>query len=67
MHKGAVGAQQMNARLQDILNPQKREVRKGDRAFRLHDKVMQVRNNYEKDIFNGDMGRISHLDLPICF
>ncbi len=63
MHKGAVGAQQMNARLQDILNPQKREVRKGDRAFRLHDKVMQVRNNYEKDIFNGDMGRISHLDL----
>lgn len=63
MHKGAVGAQQMNARLQEILNPQKREMRKGDRAFRLHDKVMQVRNNYEKDIFNGDMGRISHLDL----
>lgn len=63
MHKGAIGALQMNARLQNVLNPGKREVRKGDRAFRLHDKVMQVRNNYEKDIFNGDMGRVSHLDL----
>ena len=62
MHKGAVGAGQMNARLQDALNPNGLEVRRGERAFRLHDKVMQVRNNYEKDVFNGDMGRIVFLN-----
>lgn len=63
MHKGAVGAGQMNARLQEALNPNGLEVRRGERAFRLHDKVMQVRNNYEKDVFNGDMGRIVFLDV----
>ncbi|WP_165078392.1 MULTISPECIES: ATP-dependent RecD-like DNA helicase [unclassified Desulfovibrio] len=62
MHKGAVGAGRMNALLQEALNPNGLEVRRGDRAFRLHDKVMQVRNNYEKDVFNGDMGRITHMD-----
>lgn len=63
MHKGAVGAGRMNARLQEALNPNGLEVRRGDRSFRLHDKVMQVRNNYEKDVFNGDMGRIVFLDM----
>ncbi|WP_291440066.1 ATP-dependent RecD-like DNA helicase [Desulfovibrio sp.] len=63
MHKGAVGAGHMNARLQEALNPNGLEVRRGERAFRLHDKVMQIRNNYDKDVFNGDMGRISFLDL----
>ena len=62
MHKGAVGAGRMNTRLQEALNPNGLEVRRGDRAFRLHDKVMQVRNIYEKDVFNGDMGRIVFLD-----
>lgn len=62
MHKGAVGAEAMNSRLQQALNPNALEVRKGDRVFRLHDKVMQVRNNYDKDIFNGDIGRIIHID-----
>lgn len=62
MHKGAVGAENMNNRLQSALNPNGLEVRRGERAFRLHDKVMQVRNNYDKDIFNGDIGRISFID-----
>ncbi|WP_300124470.1 ATP-dependent RecD-like DNA helicase, partial [Desulfovibrio sp.] len=62
MHKGAVGAGRMNALLQDALNPGGLEVRRGERAFRLQDKVMQVRNNYEKDVFNGDMGRITHMN-----
>lgn len=62
MHRGAVGAGHMNSLLQEALNPNGLEVRRGERAFRLRDKVMQVRNNYEKDVFNGDMGRISHLD-----
>ena len=63
MHKGAVGAGRMNASLQEALNPHGIEVRRGDRCFRLHDKVMQIRNNYDKDVFNGDMGRISFMDL----
>ena len=63
MHKGAVGAGRMNASLQEALNPHGIEVRRGDRCFRLHDKVMQIRNNYDKDVFNGDMGRISFMDV----
>ena len=63
MHKGAVGAGRMNACLQEALNPHGIEVRRGDRCFRLHDKVMQIRNNYDKDVFNGDMGRISFMDV----
>lgn len=62
MHKGAVGAENMNLRLQEALNPNAQEVRRGERVFRLHDKVMQVRNNYDKDIFNGDIGKITHID-----
>lgn len=62
MHRGAVGAGSLNALLQNALNPHGQEVRRGERAFRLHDKVMQIRNNYDKDVFNGDMGRISFLD-----
>lgn len=62
MHKGAVGAASMNSRLQAALNPNAIEIKRGERSFRLHDKVMQIRNNYDKDIFNGDMGRIVYLD-----
>ncbi len=35
----------------------------GGRVFRVGDRVMQIRNNYDKDVFNGDMGRISGIDL----
>ena len=63
MHRGAVGAGRLNELLQQALNPNGLEIRRGERAFRLHDKVMQIRNNYDKEVFNGDMGRISHLDM----
>lgn len=62
MRKGAVGTERMNAMLQAALNPNAYELRRGDRIFRQHDKVMQVRNNYDKDIFNGDIGRIEFID-----
>ncbi|MDR3362101.1 MAG: ATP-dependent RecD-like DNA helicase [Desulfovibrio sp.] len=62
MHRGAVGAGAMNALLQTALNPNGFEARRGDKVFRLRDKVMQIRNNYEKDVFNGDMGRIVFID-----
>ncbi|MDR2573623.1 MAG: ATP-dependent RecD-like DNA helicase [Desulfovibrio sp.] len=62
MHRGAAGAERMNGLLQEALNPNGFEIRRGDRRFRLHDKVMQLRNNYDKDVFNGDMGRIVFID-----
>ncbi|MGA8239142.1 MAG: ATP-binding domain-containing protein, partial [Desulfobacterales bacterium] len=37
-------------------------IRRGDRELRLYDKVMQIKNNYDKDVFNGDIGRISRID-----
>ncbi len=43
-----------------LLAIQEQCVRRGERQYRLDDKVMQLRNNYEKDVFNGDMGRICH-------
>ncbi|MFP4058780.1 MAG: ATP-dependent RecD-like DNA helicase [Candidatus Brocadiia bacterium] len=63
MHRGAVGAQTLNARLQQRLNPQGEEHAVGGRSFRVGDKVMQVRNNYEKDVYNGDLGRVAEV-LP---
>ena len=59
MHKGVVGAVNLNHRLQEVLNPGNRAVILGDRAFRVNDKVMQIRNNYDKEVFNGDIGRIT--------
>jgi exodeoxyribonuclease V alpha subunit len=62
MHKGTAGTDSLNARLQSALNPSKKELSRGGRTFRLKDKVMQVRNNYEKDVYNGDIGRITDID-----
>ncbi|MBP1775956.1 MAG: helicase RecD/TraA family protein [candidate division NC10 bacterium] len=61
MHKGVVGAANLNRRLQEVLNPGEGGVARGDRLFRVGDKVMQVRNNYDKDVFNGDIGRIASI------
>ncbi len=61
MHKGAAGVANLNARLQAALNRQQKHIQRGDRRFFLDDKVMQVRNNYEKDVFNGDIGRVCHV------
>jgi exodeoxyribonuclease V alpha subunit len=59
MHKGVVGATNLNRRLQETLNPGEGGVARADRVFRVNDKVMQIRNNYDKDVFNGDIGRIT--------
>lgn len=63
MHKGAVGAANLNLRLQQALNPSGNALQRGERIYRQGDKVMQIRNNYEKDVFNGDIGRISFVDM----
>jgi exodeoxyribonuclease V alpha subunit len=59
MHKGVVGAANLNDQLQSILNPGNGGVIRGDRTYRVNDKVMQIRNNYDKEVFNGDIGRIT--------
>jgi exodeoxyribonuclease V alpha subunit len=58
MHKGLVGAGNLNTELQKNLNPSQEEIIRGNRNFRINDKVMQIRNNYDKEVFNGDIGRI---------
>jgi exodeoxyribonuclease V alpha subunit len=62
MHRGTLGAANLNHHLQQALNPQKVPLVWGARSFKVHDKVMQLRNNYDKKIFNGDIGRIKHID-----
>lgn len=66
MHRGAVGVSDLNLRLQEALNPPgagKAEFRHGHRVFREGDRVMQIRNDYDRQVFNGDMGRIQQIDL----
>lgn len=64
MHKGEVGVARLNERLQDRLAPPgSAEIVAGSRRFRLGDKVMQLRNDYEHDVFNGDVGRVRHVDV----
>jgi exodeoxyribonuclease V alpha subunit len=59
MNRGMIGTQHLNKVLQQALNAEGRPITSGGHAFKLHDKVMQIRNNYEKDVFNGDIGRIT--------
>ncbi|MBU2520851.1 MAG: ATP-dependent RecD-like DNA helicase [Proteobacteria bacterium] len=61
MHKGVVGAGNLNEKLQEALNPGENIIIRGDRGFRVNDKVMQIRNNYDKEVFNGDIGKIARI------
>lgn len=65
MHRGVVGVGNLNKELQNLLNPAGEEMVRGGRRFRLGDKVMQIRNNYEKEVFNGEIGRIGRVDLEV--
>jgi exodeoxyribonuclease V alpha subunit len=62
MNRGPLGTQILNRELQSLLNPSGRELRAGDRVFREGDRVIQLRNNYDKDVFNGSIGRILAID-----
>jgi exodeoxyribonuclease V alpha subunit len=65
MYNGSVGVANLNERLQQALNPpqgRKPEKRLGGRTFRVGDKVMQTVNNYDKNVYNGDIGRITAMD-----
>jgi exodeoxyribonuclease V alpha subunit len=58
MNRGPLGTQALNLELQALLNPRGAELRAGDRTLREGDRVIQLRNNYDKGIFNGSIGRI---------
>jgi exodeoxyribonuclease V alpha subunit len=64
MYNGSVGVSNLNLLLQQALNPpgHKAERRLGGRVFRAGDKVMQTVNNYDKNVYNGDIGRITAID-----
>ncbi len=62
MHRGEAGAVALNERLQSALNGDSPCLHRGGRLFRIGDRVMQIKNDYEKDVFNGDIGRVLGID-----
>ena len=62
MNRGAVGVHQLNDRLREALNPAGTEVTRFGRTFRVGDRVLQSVNNYDKDVFNGDLGWVIGVD-----
>ena len=62
MNRGPLGVLQLNRELQQLLNPQGRGVTIGEREIREGDRVVQLKNNYDKQIFNGDIGRVVRVD-----
>ena len=63
MQRGVIGAAALNLALQEALNPEGDGLRRGGYLFRTGDKVMQVRNNYDKEVFNGDIGIVCSVDI----
>ena len=62
VHRGSLGTVYLNRELQKLLNPGGESIERGETLFRLGDKVMQLKNNYDKAVFNGDLGRIVRID-----
>ena len=63
MKRGIIGSDNYNHVLQQALNPQPVFLNRMGRNFHLHDKVMQIRNNYDKHVYNGDVGRIVEIEM----
>ena len=63
MQRGECGAVNLNQVLQEAMNPSKIFLRRGGTQYRLKDKVMQIRNDYDKEVFNGDIGTITKVDV----
>lgn len=62
MHKGPLGTEELNRLLQARLNPAAKGIVRGTQVLAEGDRVMQVRNNYEKEVFNGDIGKVVRVD-----
>jgi exodeoxyribonuclease V alpha subunit len=63
MQKGLLGAANINAQLQKLLNPEGEAVTLGGRLLRVGDRVMQMRNNYDLEVWNGDVGYVEAIDV----
>jgi exodeoxyribonuclease V alpha subunit len=63
MKKGIIGIENLNVTLQTQLNPSPAPLFRMGKCFHVGDKVMQIRNNYEKEVYNGDVGKIVSIDL----
>jgi exodeoxyribonuclease V alpha subunit len=63
MKRGLIGSENLNTVLQQQLNPSPTPLIRFGRCFHIGDKVMQIRNNYEKEVYNGDVGKIIEMDL----
>lgn len=64
--RGSLGTANLNRTIQELINPEapgKSQVRHGDRVFRVGDRIIQTKNNYDLDVFNGDIGMIQDIDL----
>lgn len=62
MYRGVIGVDNLNVELQKRLNPSHEGLKIGNREIRIKDKMMQIRNNYDKDVFNGDIGTVVEID-----
>ena len=62
MRRNSLGAENLNAEIQKAVNPSGPEVVRGGTTFRQGDRVMQLRNNYDKDVYNGDVGFVKRAD-----
>jgi exodeoxyribonuclease V alpha subunit len=62
MRKGIIGTENLNSRLQETLNPARTPHDGRQRRLQVGDKIMQIRNNYDKEVFNGDQGIVSSID-----
>ena len=63
MQRGECGAVNLNRQLQEAMNPSRIFLQRSGTQYRLKDKVMQIRNDYDKEVFNGDIGTIVHVDM----
>ena len=63
MQRSVVGATNLNIALQEAINPVGDSLSRGGFRYRRGDRVMQIRNNYDKDVFNGDIGMVEHVDM----
>jgi exodeoxyribonuclease V alpha subunit len=63
MRRNLLGSENLNTELQKALNRSSEQVARGQTFFRRNDRVMQLRNNYDKEVFNGDIGKVLHVDV----
>ena len=63
MQRGVVGSANLNLVLQEALNPSKEGLSRGGYNYRKGDRVMQIRNNYDKEVFNGDLGYVESVNM----